>query len=81
MHGTKKGRFLFLILRIKDLDHQICFWMHGLFEADKCFLVWTKIYLLETADKRGLSQILIIQIIQNAVVLNTDRTLQSNNQL
>ena len=35
----QKGGFLFLILGIKDLDHQICFWMHGFFEADKCFLV------------------------------------------
>ena len=54
--------------------------MHGFFEAHKGFLVWTKIYLLETANRRGLSQILMIQIIQKAVVWNTDRTL-SNNQL
>ena len=77
---NKLGGLLFLTLRIKDLDHQICFWMHGFFEGHKSFLVWTKIYLLETANRRGLSQILMIQIIQKAVVLNTDRTL-SNNQL
>ena len=71
---------MFLILRIKDLDHQICFWMHGFFEAHKSFLLQPKIYLLETANRRGLSEILMIQIIQKAVVLNTDRSL-SNNQL
>ena len=57
--------------------------MHGFFEAHKSFLVWTKIYLLETANRRWLSQPKVtndLQIIQKAVVLNTDRTL-SNNQL